>query len=78
MRLGYSKSLKLCPIGRGKKSGTGKGIGTGMTETAIAIIIGTGNVILNVMKIGTGEGHLGYAVSRGRLIIPGACAMRPK
>jgi hypothetical protein len=65
-------------IGRGKKSKTGKGIGTGMRETDIAIITGTGNAILNVMKIGIGEGHLGCAVSQGRLIIPGAGAMRPK
>jgi hypothetical protein len=58
-------------IGRGK----GKGIGTRMTETAIMIITGTGNVILSVMKTGTGEGHLGCIADRGRLTILSAGAM---
>lgn len=52
--------------GREKETGKErrKGIGTRMTETVIAIITGTGTVILSAMETGTGEGHLGCTAGR--------------
>jgi hypothetical protein len=70
--------VTMTEIGREIVIGTGKGIGTRMTETAITIITGTGNVILSVMKTGTGEGHLGCIAGRGRLTILSAGAMTPE
>lgn len=51
----------------GRESERGRGRGIGMTEIAMAIITGTGTVIQNVMRTGTGGGHLGYAAGQGRL-----------
>jgi hypothetical protein len=58
---------KETETGRGTEIGRGRGRGIGMTEIAMAIITGTGTVIQNVMRTGTGGGHLGYAAGQGRL-----------
>jgi hypothetical protein len=51
----------------GRERGRGRERGIGMTEIAMAIITGTGIVIQNVMRTGTGGGLLGYAAGQGRL-----------
>jgi hypothetical protein len=54
--------------GRGTEIGRERGRerGIGMTEIAMAIITGTGIVIQNVTRTGTGGGLLGYAAGQGR------------
>jgi hypothetical protein len=55
---------KETETGRGTEIGRERGIG--MTEIAMAIITGTGIVIQNVTRTGTGGGLLGYAAGQGR------------
>jgi hypothetical protein len=40
------------------EKGTGRAIGTGMTEIAMLMITSTGIIIQSVVKTGTGRGHI--------------------